>query len=150
MGGPYETFLRALHAAATELMLPSAKTDLGRHCFSYAGFLAGEYFGTDEVFAHEAAAPLRAEFDADFDACGGDLVMEESFVQCFLAKHAAQLTAEAQPHYERFLRSCFQVGCTMCQAECLDQQAFRYCALFAGEFYFPGGPPRDALGVVPP
>lgn len=149
--GPYEGFLRALHAVASGMVPVSAGArcpGLDRHCFAYACFLASEYFGTDELFQHEAAAAARLELDADFAAIGSEHVVEDSFVQHFVAKHASQL-GSAQPQYETFLRACFQVGCTMCQAECLDQQAFRYCGLLAGEFCFPGYAPQDSLGLAP-
>jgi len=50
--GVYEQFLNKCFDSATALMLPAKKEDLGRHCFSYAALLAGEfYFAAAQVAA---------------------------------------------------------------------------------------------------
>eukprot|EP00966_Prymnesium_polylepis_P237335 5489222-Prymnesium_polylepis.2 len=40
----YEKFLNKCFDAATGLMLPAEKADLGRHCFSYAALFADEFY----------------------------------------------------------------------------------------------------------
>ena len=42
---PYYTkFLHTCFEAGTGLMLPACRPDLGRHCFSYANLMAGEFY----------------------------------------------------------------------------------------------------------
>ena len=50
----FTEFLGRAFDAGTALMLPAKKPDLGRHCFSYAALLAGEFYF---AAAQEAATP---------------------------------------------------------------------------------------------
>ena len=48
----YASFLDRCFDAGTGLMLPAEKQDLGRHCFSYAALIAGEFYFAAAQNAH--------------------------------------------------------------------------------------------------
>merc|ERR1711918_173335 len=53
----FDQFLNRCFEAGTGLMLPASKNSLGRHCFSYAVLLAGEfYFAAANVAADAGCA----------------------------------------------------------------------------------------------
>jgi hypothetical protein len=79
----YQEYLNYLFDTATALMLPSQKTDLGKHCFGYATLLAMEFYmgGTPadslalkaDSKPSDRLATVRDELDADWASVPKDV-----------------------------------------------------------------------------
>jgi hypothetical protein len=171
----YQEYLNYLFDTATALMLPSQKTDLGKHCFGYATLLAMEFYmgGTPadslalkaDSKPSDRLATVRDELDADWASVPKDVegrVTYDAFVRYFLSKHASQLAPETQECFEQFLLQDFRSALAMMipeQKETLGGHCFRYAAMMAGEFYFDAAkeattgcgcsaPVADILGIT--
>jgi len=170
----YIKFLNALFDTGTALMLPSQKTDLGKHCFGYAALLANEFYFAEPMdylcLAEEPKSPdnlvaVRTDLNADWAQVTKDAegrVSLESFKTHYLQKFADRLVPESQKSYEAFLEQNFQAALSMmlpAEKDSLGGHCFRYAGLMAGEFYFDAAkdavtgcgcstPVSDVLGVT--
>jgi len=152
--GAFEVYVDSLVDAVLGLTLPSVRVELGKHAFSYAVLLAGEFYGSaqhkgeDRLSLAALRRPtdefgrLRDTLDADWsmvqkDPSGrADLV---SFVSHFTWKHSSLLNATSQS-YREFLERTFKACLAMMlpvRRQTLGGHPFRYGALLAGEFHFP-------------
>jgi len=167
----FKVYLNAIFDAATAMMLPQVKTDLGKHCFSYATVLAGEFYsdsgkaadklglvsGTPEAGC--GSFPMKTvknSLDADFAAVAKDgegQVTLQAFEAYYIKKFEHRTTADNLRFYRAFLSKTFFAGRAMImqlpaefQKGTLGGHCFRYAGLMAGEFYFSGSG-SNALGI---
>mmetsp|Transcript_78579 Transcript_78579/g.139430 ORF Transcript_78579/g.139430 Transcript_78579/m.139430 type:complete len:225 (-) Transcript_78579:266-940(-) len=146
----FTTYLGSLFEASTAMMLPSVKSNLGKHCFGYGFLLAGEFYADkprDQLKLAASSKPkdklkaLRAEFDHDWEQVLKDdngRVTLYGFVNYFLQKHNGKLDGATKGVYTMFLQKTFE-SCLKMMGDnktTLDGHAFRYGDLMAGEFYF--------------
>merc|ERR1711966_67787 len=107
----YDTFLGDVFTAATSMMLPVVKTDLGEHCFTYAAAFAGEFYfaeaGPDRLKLSGAGAV------ADLTASWTNIpkvnsrVTKANFVAFFAGKYSADTTAAKTAAFQSFADSVF-------------------------------------------
>lgn len=101
-----EFYLGAVFQAATAMMLPAKKSDLGKHCFNYAKILAGEFYTESGEYADSlgllpgkapknsmaaaAAADLASDWDA-VDKVDSGRVTWDAFVNFYVGKYESRL-----------------------------------------------------------
>jgi hypothetical protein len=160
---PFVDFLNALFVAATGLMYPKEKKDLGKHCFGYASLVQDEFYAKpstppDKLGLLSAPAigwfdPLkvvRVQLQDDWTRApksSSGHVDLQSFKQQISKRHGMKLgnISEANASYDRFLEKVFAAMIrirSQSSEEWLDQHGFIYGAFFAYEFYFADA--RDA------
>merc|ERR1712086_936548 len=108
----YDTFLGTVFAAATSMMLPDVKTDLGEHCFTYAAAFAGEFY-----FANDSA-PDRLKLKGagavtDLDTSWTNIPKDNSrvpkanSVAFFAGKYSAGTTTAKTSAFQTFADNVF-------------------------------------------
>lgn len=173
----FQQYANILFDTGAAMMGPSRRTDLGKHCFGYASFLASEFYADkpldclglarferpdDELFL------LRAELDQDWERIRKDengLVTRASFKEFFVEKYGEKLIPESRHIFISFLDQDFSVCASMLLPDrktAIGGHCFRYGALLAGEFHFDAaidaamdskggrfdGPARDVLRIT--
>ena len=140
----YDEFLGTVFAAATSMMLPEIKTDLGQHCFTYAAALAGEFY-----FANDSA-PDRLKLKgagavADLDTSWTNIpkdngrVAKANFIAFFAGKYSADTTEYKTAAFQTFADKVFTAATSMMLPTSktdLGEHCFKYAAGLIGEFYF--------------
>jgi len=164
----FDAYLNELFDAATWMMLPAKKADLGKHCFGYAFLLSREFY-TDapcDVLGlvrvpkpNDRYSSLRAQLDTDCSCVHKDAegrVTLASFQRYFEDRHArmffgAKTAPATLADFRQYLGILFNACLGMMlptSASTLGGHGFRYAALNAGEFYFPDVKVTDALGLL--
>lgn len=154
------SYLQSVFDGAVAMMLPTVKTDLGKHCFTYASILAEEFYAADGSAPDKLGlvAGANAELDADWAAVSKNSegrVALESFKQFYTNKYSFDLQVQGQMvAFTSFLEKVFLSARVMMlllpdkfAKGTLGGHCFRYAGLMVGEFYF-GGTPADKLGVL--
>merc|ERR1712166_606776 len=141
----YDEFLGTVFNAATSMMLPDVKSDLGQHCFTYAAAFAGEFY-----FAN-VSAPDRLKLKGegavtDLDTSWTNIpkdnsrVTKANFVAFFADKYSARTTpAKTAAAFQTFAGKVFTAATSMMLPTSktdLADHCFKYAAGLIGEFYF--------------
>merc|ERR1712166_1415045 len=144
----YDEFLGTVFTAATSMMLPAVKTDLGEHCFTYAAAFAGEfYFFADLNDSAPDRLKLKGEGAVtDLDASWTNIPKDNSrvtkahFVAFFADKYSARTTtAKTAAAFQTFAGKVFTAATSMMLPTSktdLADHCFKYAAGLIGEFYF--------------
>jgi len=159
----FDVHAKAVFHAATAMMLPKLKKDVGKHCFSFGVIMVGEFYSHDGSVPDflgltSATAPqdvtLRTVYDtmnADWNEVqknAKDRVVQKDFHDFYMQKFRTTLVDPAEAiAYSAYLDKCFYAGRTMMVAlpekfglGSLGGHCFRYAGLLAREFYFNGVP----------
>lgn len=151
-------YLQSVFDSAIAMMLPAVKTDLGKHCFTYASILAEEFYAADGSAPDKLGlvGGANAELDADWTAVSKNSegrVALESFKQFYTTKYSLQVQGQTVA-FTSFLEYVFLSARMMMlllpdkfAKGTLGGHCFRYAGLMVGEFYF-GGKATDKLGVL--
>jgi len=162
-GSPYADFLDALFTAATGLMYPKKKNDLGKHCYGYSSLISDEYY-EDDAAPPDSLGLLKAPAIGWFDPLkvirthlrdDWELVQKDtdqrvdlaSYKKALLHRHGKNLggITEATTAFTSFIEKNFE-ACRRISGrsdqQWLDQHSFSYGALMAYEFYYADA--RDA------
>lgn len=164
----YREYVNCLFDVGCNISLPSLKTELSKHEFSYCYILRNEFYADDPddlIQIKTSATPkgeavaLRDEVSADWNAVSKDgdgRVGLEVFKKYFLDKYKDKLSSQMGQSYKTFLEAVFKACCCMMtpvkntrppwKNRTLPDHCFRYGALMAGEFHFENGSDiRDIL-----
>jgi hypothetical protein len=153
---PYMDFMNALFVAATGLMLPKKKDDLGKHCFGYSSLISDEYYESSEkpdklgllsapaIGWFDPLKVMRLQLKDDWSKVQKDEqqhVNVDSFKQVLRGRHLSKLggITEAIDSFDQFLERIFEAmrrisGCS--DRDWIDQHGFVYGGVLAYEFYF--------------
>lgn len=157
----YREYVNCLMDVGAAMSLPSVKTELSKHEFSYCYILRNEFYADDPddyVQIRATASPkgeaieLRDEVSADWNAVSKDgdgRVGLDVFKKYFLEKHKDKISAQMVVSYKTYLEAVFKACCAMMtpvkntrppwKNRTLSDHCFRYGALMAGEFHFESG-----------
>lgn len=150
----YATYLNAVFAASTAMMLPASKTDLGPHCFAYALVLAGEFYhrkGSDNL---QLTTDTPAEQDEDRTSILLASVHEgiKNDWNAILGKlrtkeETANVSRVSQPAFVGYFEEKEHLGENRAQGEKVAAyRAFLNKAWEAGVYMMPGEPKKEDLG----
>ncbi|CAE8607803.1 unnamed protein product [Polarella glacialis] len=158
----YKRFLNALFDAATALMYPKEKSDLGKHCFGYATLVHDEFdpeggqadglglMASPAITWFDPLKVLRAETESDWARAEKDAkgyVRQEMFEEVLVRRHTAKFggVSAARAAFLHFLGRDFAACRLLSGKELpgLDRHAFVYAALLAYEFYFADARDRE-------
>jgi len=156
-GSAYIDFLDVLFVAATGLMYPKEKKDLGKHCFGYASLLTNEYYESPAGIPDSLGllkAPAVGWFDplkvirvqlgddwAKVKKDGEEHVDLAHFKKAFMRRHELKLggISVATREFQRFLETVFEAVRRISgrsDQPWVDRHGFIYGGLFVYEFYF--------------
>lgn len=167
----YREYINVLFEVGMAMALPSVKTELSKHEFSYCYIIKNEFYAEDpdDSLGLRAngtptgfAVPLKESVSADWDGVtkdGDGRVGLEAFKKYFLEKYKGQLSPEVVGSYKTYLEKIFMACCAMMtpvkhtrppwKTRALPDHCFRYGAMLAGEFHFElGAPAKDCLYLV--
>lgn len=163
-GSPYANFLDLLFTAATGLMLPKKKDDLGKHCYGYSSLISDEYYespdpipdklgllSTPAIGWFDPLKVIRIQLQDDWSAVSKDddnHVDRARFKESVMRRHEVKLggISEATTAFDTFVDRIFEaLRCISGRddQQWLDQHSFTYGSLLAYEFYFSDA--RDAV-----
>merc|ERR1719162_2965297 len=147
----FRMYLNDVFDLGLAMMLPTVKSDLGRHCFSYGYILSKEFYGSKPLDSMD----LDSDVDLDDlwsvvakDAAGR--VTAPAFKVAMHAKLDPGHSPEEVAALDTYLDKCFTTSLSMmlpASKTTLGSHCFRYAAMAAGEFYFSGNA-QDAFGLV--
>jgi len=140
----YDEFLGTVFAAATSMMLPDVKTDLGEHCFTYAAAFAGEFYfngSAPDRLKLKGEGCLCEDLDTSWTEIPKDngRVAKASFVAFFAGKYSADITTNKTAAFQTFADKVFTAATSMMLPKSktdLGEHCFKYAAGLIGEFYF--------------
>jgi len=155
----YRTYLGKVFDAATAMMLPRVKQDIGKHCFMYASKLAeySTFLSAPPTVSHESAMADWTEFQKIYE---DHLVNKdwtdftsnkEAFKTTFFNKYKAEFAQLSlfENAFKEYLGALHEVGIALQpEEENLDEQRFGLLGQFVQEFYFPSFTPKDALNLL--
>merc|ERR1719162_985294 len=149
----FRTYLNNVFDLGLAMMLPTVKSDLGRHCFSYGYILSKEFYGDEPLDV------LDLNYDVDLDALWGTVakdadgrVTASAFKAAMHAKLDPEHRDEEVAALDTYLDKVFTTSLSMmlpASKTTLGSHCTRYAAMAAGEFYFSGNA-EDAFGLVTP
>lgn len=151
----YTTYLKAVFAASTAMMLPASKTDLGPHCFAYAIVLAGEFYhpkGLDKLQLTTDTPAEQEEEDRTSTLLASVHQGIKSDWNAIIDKiHAKEETANinrvSQPVFVEYFEEKEQLGENRAQGDkAAAYRAFLNKAWEAGVYMMPGEPQKEDLG----
>jgi len=149
----FRTYLNNVFDLGLAMMLPTVKSDLGRHCFSYGYILSKEFYGDEPLDVMDFKS--NDDLDALFGAVAKDAdgrVTASAFKAAMHAKLDPGHSAEEVAALDTYLDKVFTTSLSMmlpASKTTLGSHCFRYAAMAAGEFYFSGNA-ADAFGLVTP
>merc|ERR1719162_2315877 len=149
----FRTYLNNVFDLGLAMMLPTVKSDLGRHCFSYGYILSKEFYGDEPLDV------MDFKSNDDLDLLWGAVAKDAAgrvTAPAFKASMHVTLdpghSAEEVAALDTYLDKVFTTSLSMmlpASKTTLGSHCFRYAAMAAGEFYFSGNA-EDAFGLVTP